>query len=244
MTANEEEWSKPISKNFDFGSSKIIFLDVTEVVSDGWEIAIKSQYINECDIQRPDIIRLEGKKRDQKRVDMRYTNVYYPPCMALEVQQVSSAASHLRISIIVKDGKDGNCVIPDSYVVALPKPTEKNTGNRNVLTKRSLSVEEEQCLEEKVSTRSLAKVSGYIQEWKCVAEKLSLSKVDIAHIEEECLQNNDPISERIFQMLNKWRRCSTCHTYKVLVDALKMCEEYEAVNYILGNVIELAKTRV
>ena len=125
--------------------------------------------------------------------------------------------------------------------------THVSAGNRNVQpppppTKRSLSVEEEQCLEETVSTLSLARVSSYIQKWEPVAKELLLSERDISHIEQECSYNYETMSERIFLMLDKWYRCSECRTYKVLVDALKNCEEYEAVNYILGNIKLLTDT--
>lgn len=64
-------------------------------------------------------MRYERTKGDKKRVEW-YTTIVYPPSMALEVMQVSRIASYLKINITIKDGKDGEVVIPGSYEVVLP----------------------------------------------------------------------------------------------------------------------------
>ena len=43
--------------------------------------------------------------------------------MALEVVRVSRITSHLKINITIKDGKDGEVVIPGSYQVVLSNPS-------------------------------------------------------------------------------------------------------------------------
>ena len=52
-----------------------------------------------------------------------------------------------------------------------------------VLIKKPLSAEEEKCLEQTVTTPSLARLSQYIRHWKLVASELSLSTNDV-----ECLE--------------------------------------------------------
>ena len=43
-----------------------------------------------------------------------------PTQMALEVTVVSPNASYLKFSVMIKDGRDGDCVLSDPYEVVLP----------------------------------------------------------------------------------------------------------------------------
>lgn len=43
--------------------------------------------------------------------------------MTLEVMAVAPNASYLKFSVVIKDGRDGDCVFPGSYEVVLPAQT-------------------------------------------------------------------------------------------------------------------------
>lgn len=44
--------------------------------------------------------------------------------MILDIVNVESCATYLKLRITIKDGKDGADVIPDPYDVVLPAPTD------------------------------------------------------------------------------------------------------------------------
>ncbi len=49
MKEKPGSWKTPISKNFDFTASKIIFMCVQlKKESKGWEVTPKKQYVSEC----------------------------------------------------------------------------------------------------------------------------------------------------------------------------------------------------
>ncbi len=102
-----------------------------------------------------------------------------------------------------------------------------------MLIKKPLSAEEEKCLEQTVTTPSLARLSQYIRHWRLVASELSLSTNDV-----ECLEyeNMRDLLELKYQILKTWYKRSSNRRYKDLVDALKKCEENETVNYIFQNI--------
>ena len=106
---------------------------------------------------------------------------------------------------------------------------------RHVITKRSLSIEEEECLEKPLTIYSITRISPQIKYWENVAKGLALTDVKIIHLGSE--HKSEPVDEQTYQMLYSWIRTSERTSFRMLVDVLKKCEENGAVNFILDNLL-------
>lgn len=119
--------------------------------------------------------------------------------------------------------------------VNLQYPTE----GQRLVYKRSLSTEEEQCLEKPVTRYSIVRISRHIKYWRNVARSLALSDVEIIQLESQ--HQSDSLEEQTFNMLHQWTRISEITSFKLLLNSLNKCQENDAVNFVLDNLLTLSE---